>query len=172
MELMRELVKRGDKMKLLIEHMNEKTANEILNWKYEKPYDFYNSEITDEGLKEILEGSYYALVDQFKELIGFLCIGENAQVPIGNQFGVYTDDFVDIGLGMNPKLVGKGNGFQFFQFIIKYIEENYKSVPIRLTVAKFNLRAIHLYKKLGFVMENEFSTDYAEFITMVKKDNL
>ncbi|TQR19432.1 GNAT family N-acetyltransferase [Psychrobacillus vulpis] len=159
-------------MKLFIEKMNEKMANDILNWKYDKPYDFYNNELTDEEMKERLDGSYFALVDEFNELIGFLCIGETAQVPIGNQFGVYTDNFVDMGLGMNPKLVGKGNGFEFCSFIIKFIEEKYKSTPIRLTVAKFNLRAIHLYEKLGFVMENEFSTDFAEFITMVKKDNL
>jgi len=159
-------------MKLFIENMNGKMANDILNWKYDKPYDFYNNELTEEEMMERLDGSYYALVDEFKDLIGFFCIGETAQVPIGNQFGVYTEDFVDMGLGMNPKLVGKGNGFDFCSFIIKFIEENYKSTPIRLTVAKFNLRATHLYEKLGFVMENEFSTDFAEFITMVKKDNL
>lgn len=157
-------------MKLFIENMNGEWANDILKWKYDKPYDFYNNEITDEAMKEMLDGSYYALVDEFNELIGFFCIGANAQVPIGNRFGVYTDDFVDMGLGMNPNLIGKGNGFEFCSFIVKFIEENYNSIPIRLTVAKFNLRAIHLYEKLGFVLENEFKTDFAEFITMVKKD--
>lgn len=159
-------------MKLFMENMNREIAIDILNWKYDKPYDFYNNEITDEMMKELLDGSYYALVSEFKELIGFFCIGKNAQVPIGNRFGAYIDDFVDMGLGMNPNLVGKGNGFEFCSFIINFIEENYKSTPIRLTVAKFNLRAIHLYEKLGFVLENEFSTVFTEFITMVKKDNL
>lgn len=73
---------------------------------------------------------------------------------------------------MNPKLVGKGNGFEFCSFILRYIEEKYKGTPIRLTVAKFNQRAIHLYEKHGFVMKNKFSTGFAEFITMVKKDNI
>ncbi|AWE07372.1 GNAT family N-acetyltransferase [Lysinibacillus sp. 2017] len=156
-------------MKLYIENLNGNMANEILNWKYDKPYDFYNNEVTDEAMKEILDGSYYAIVDELKELIGFFCMGENAQVPIGKQFGVYIEDFVDMGLGMNPNLVGRGNGYEFCSFIIKFIQENCKSTPIRLTVAKFNLRAIHLYEKLGFVAENEFSTDFAEFMTMVKK---
>ena len=159
-------------MKLFIENMNREMANDILNWKYDPPYDFYNNEITEEAMMEILNGSYYALVNEFKEIIGFFCIGENAQVPIGNQFGVYTEDLVDMGLGMKPNLVGKGNGFEFCSYIVRFIEENYQSTPIRLTVAKFNRRAIHLYEKLGFVLENEFSTDFAEFITMVKKDNL
>ena len=158
-------------MKLFIENMNGEIANDILNWKYDKPYDFYNNEITEEAMKEILDGSYYALVDEFKELIGFFCIGENAQVPIGKRFGVYTEDFIDMGLGMNPNLVGKGSGFEFCSFIVKFIEGNYTSIPIRLTVAKFNRRAIHLYEKLGFVLGKEFSTDFTEFITMVKKDD-
>ena len=157
-------------MKLYIEHMNEETATNILNWQYEKPYDFYNNEVTDEAMQELLDGTYYVLVDELKELIGFYCIGKSAQVPIGNRFGVYLDDYVDMGLGMNPNLVGKGNGFEFCSYIMKFIEENYQDTPIRLTVAKFNQRAIHLYEKLGFVLEHEFSTDFAEFITMVKKD--
>ena len=83
-------------MELFIRNMNKRMANDILNWKYDKPYDFYNNEVTDESMKEILDGSYYALVDEFKELIGFFCVGKNAQVPIGNRFGVYTEDLVDI----------------------------------------------------------------------------
>lgn len=164
---------RGDlHMQLVIEKMKEGMANSILDWKYEKPYDFYNNERSDEALEELLDGSYYALVDEWKVLIGFFCIGKNAQVPIGNRFGVYTGDFVDMGIGMNPHLVCKGNGFEFCTYVIQYIEENYKNTPIRLTVAKFNQRAIHLYRKLGFVQVAEFSSEVAEFITMVKEDDV
>ena len=159
-------------MKLFIENMTENIVHDLLNWKYEKPYDFYNNDLTDEEVKERLDGSYYALVDERKELVGFFCIGETAQVPKGKQFGVYKDDFVDIGLGMNPKQIGKGNGVEFFSFILRTIEEKFKGTPIRLTVAKFNQRAIHLYTKLGFVMETEFNTDFAEFFTMVRKSRL
>lgn len=156
-------------MQLFIEKVNELTAKDILNWHYDKPYDFYNNELTGEEMKEMLNGSYYVLVNTEKEIFGFFCIGESAQVPVGKQFGAYTDDFVDMGLGMNPKFTGKGNGFAFCSFILRYIDENFKDTPIRLTVAKFNKRAIHLYEKLGFVMKSEFRTDLTEFITMVKK---
>jgi len=155
-------------MNVSVEKMNEKIATEIVGWKYTAPYDFYNNEQSDESIKELLEGSYYALVNQNKEIVGFFCIGTSAQVPAGNQYEVYKKDFVDMGLGMNPKLIGHGNGFRFCKIVLTYIEVNYKDIPIRLTVAKFNERAIHLYKKLGFVKQNEFNTDYAEFITMVK----
>jgi len=158
-------------MKLFIENMNEEIVKDILSWEYKKPYDFYNSELTDEDMKERLDGSYFALVNDNKEIFGFFCTGENAQVPVGKKSGVYSDDSIDMGLGMNPNSVGKGNGFEFCSIILRYIEKNYKGTPIRLTVAKFNLRAIHLYEKLGFVKKDEFSTDFAEFMTMVKKTN-
>ncbi|MDF2788980.1 MAG: family N-acetyltransferase [Neobacillus sp.] len=48
-------------------------------------------------------------------------------------------------------------------------EETYGLNAIRLTVAIFNQRAIHLYTKLGFVKKVEFNRDTTEFITMVKK---
>lgn len=52
--------------------MNEEIAKDILSWEYEKPYDFYNNELTDEEMKERLDGSYYALVNDKKEVFGFL----------------------------------------------------------------------------------------------------
>ena len=57
-------------MKLLIENMNEEIAKEILSWEYEKPYDFYNNELTDEAVNELLDGSYYAQVTMRKFLLG------------------------------------------------------------------------------------------------------
>lgn len=156
-------------MNLHIEKMTENNAKHILSWKYEKPYDFYNNDVTEENLKEMQDGSYYALLNGQNDVVGFFCIGKNAQVPIGHQFGVYVDDFIDMGLGMHPSLVGKGNGTAFCTYILQYIKEQYIGTPIRLTVAIFNKRAIHLYEKLGFVSVAEFTTHSTEFMTMIKK---
>ena len=150
--------------------MSRQFATAILQWEYDAPYDFYNSELNDEGLEELLEGSYCALVDSSNNLVGFFCTGKSAQVPIGNQFGVYKEDFIDMGLGMHPKLVGKGNGFEFCSIIMNYLKGNYEEKPLRLTVAKFNRRATCLYEKLGFVYDNEFRNDTTAFITMVNRD--
>ena len=154
-------------MNLQIEKMSENNAKYILTWKYEKPYDFYNNDVTAENLKEMQDGSYYALLNAQNDVVGFFCIGENAQVPIGHQLGVYVDDFVDMGLGMHPNLIGKGNGTAFCSNIIQFIEKYYVGKPIRLTVAKFNKRAIHLYEKLGFVKVAEFTSNTTEFMTMI-----
>ena len=155
-------------MQLLVRNLTEEYAKQILNWKYEAPYDFYNNEETSESLNELLETPYYAVLNQDHELVGFFCIGSAAQVPFGSTVGAYNEDMRDIGIGMNPALTGQGNGAHFFSFILSYIQETYQLDAIRLTVANFNQRAIHLYTKLGFVKKVEFNRDTTEFITMVK----
>lgn len=157
-------------MKLSVGKLDEDLADEILNWKYDRPFDFYNNEETAEAKRELLDGSYSALRDGSGELVGFFCIGASARVPAGNQFDVYPEGFVDMGLGMHPKLVGKGHGFAFCSFIIGHIEGKHTGTPIRLTVATFNRRAIHLYEKLGFVSVDEFRTDASRYMTMVRKN--
>lgn len=157
-------------MQLFVRQMDEAMATDILDWQYDKPYDFYNNEQTEDAMNEILDGSYYTIVDGSNALIGFFCMGADAKVPAGNQFGVYDEDLVDMGVGMNPNLVGKGNGFEFCTYVIQFIRQQPNNPSIRLTVATFNERAIHLYKKLGFVAEKNFSTGSTAFMTMVKKD--
>lgn len=158
-------------MQLFIDQMNEEASNDILTWQYDRPYDFYNNERTDEALQEILDGSYYRMNDENNVLIGFFCIGANAKVPAGNEFGVYNEDLVDMGVGMNPTYVGKGNGFEFCMHVIRFIQEHYPNKAIRLTVATFNERAIHLYEKLGFVSEEKFQTLFAQFQTMIRREH-
>lgn len=156
-------------MKLQKVGMTKKIAEEIAGWNYEPPYDFYNNEPSDSEVAELLNGTYYAVLTEDEETFGFFCIGKSAQVPSGKRYGVYEDSCIDMGLGMNPHHVGKGNGMKFILFVLFSIEETYQELPMRLTVAAFNKRAIHLYKKLGFASSKQFNTDSAPFITMVKK---
>jgi [ribosomal protein S18]-alanine N-acetyltransferase len=156
-------------MKLFMKEMTEEFAIEILQWKYKSPYDFYNNKLSQEGLEELLHYQYFAVTDQDNILVAFYCIGQAAQVPKGNDFGVYTEDLIDIGLGIRSDLTGLGKGNIFFKFIIESIKDLTKTSAFRLTVAKFNKRAIRLYEKFGFVKIDEFYTIRAEFITMVKK---
>lgn len=154
-------------MQLFIRNMSENYAVQMLNWKYDAPYDFYNNELNTESIKEILENSYYVVLDYNDKLVGFFCIGSSAQVPVGSQFDAYSKNFIDIGIGMKPELTGQGFGFTFFSLILHYIDENFEDVPFRLTVAKFNQRAIHLYEKLGFYKKMEFTIGSTVFITMI-----
>lgn len=153
-------------MKLTAINMNETFASEILSWRYDPPYDFYNNESGAEEIQELLENNYSVVLSQNRELIGFFCAGTSAQVPLGAKVGAYAEKIIDIGLGMNSTFTGKGNGSLFFSFVLNSLSKIYGDVPVRLTVATFNKRAIHLYEKYGFTKEKEFMTDFAEFQTM------
>ncbi|PKG25649.1 GNAT family N-acetyltransferase [Niallia nealsonii] len=152
--------------------VNEKTAAYILSWRYPSPYDLYNDTGEEESLKEFLENPYFAVINEMDEIIGFYCIGYSAQVPNGYLFGVYEEGYLDIGLGMKPELIGKGYGASFLAFILYLIEKKYGRVPLRLTVATFNERAIHLYEKFGFAKRMMFDDMITTFQTMVKEDDL
>lgn len=137
--------------------MTEQAARQILSWTYPPPYDLYNGELTEEGLKEFAENPYYAIHNQDKELVGFYCKGFAAQVPIGYFFSAYPEGYMDIGLGMRPDLTGKGKGTEFLTCIMSTLEQEERPEPLRLTVAEFNKRAIALYEKIGFQKVSEFA---------------
>ena len=155
-------------MQLFIQKMSRNEAVEILNWKYSAPYDFYNNEENEESIKELLGSSYSVVVDENGQLIGFFCIGDSAQVPAGTLYGAYSEECIDIGLGMKPELTGQGLGIAFLSFILGHIHDTNKAVSLRLTVAMFNERAVRLYEKLGFKKKIEFSNGSTVFMTMIK----
>ncbi|QVK18215.1 GNAT family N-acetyltransferase [Mycoplasmatota bacterium] len=139
--------------------MNEKYAREIINWQYEGSLSIYNMEDNQESLDELLSLDYYSVIDVEGNLIGFFCTKEAAIVPYGNTFHVYDKtDYLDIGFGMNPKLIGKGKGYSLFQFGLNYFKKNYNVNQFRLTVLDFNHKAIHIYNKSGFEFENQFKS--------------
>ncbi|SDW21787.1 GNAT family N-acetyltransferase [Paenibacillus sp. CF384] len=131
-------------MKLYTDKMSKDAASDILGWRYDEPYDFYNNELSPEAGNEMLEGLYFSVFDIDKRLIGFFCLGIAAQVP--NDIYTYSQAYMDTGIGMRPEYTGQGNGTSFLTFVLSYIDNNFEILPKRLTVAKFNQRAICLYK--------------------------
>lgn len=138
--------------------MKEIFAKIISNWVYKQPFSVYNMDGTKEDEEELLTQNYYVVVNEFDDIFGFFCIGLSAQVPYGNKFNVYNDkNYLDIGLGMNPKYIGQGMGNWFLNFGLTYFEKKYQNNKFRLTVLDFNERAIHLYHNNGFKISNYFN---------------
>ncbi|WP_214875083.1 GNAT family N-acetyltransferase [Exiguobacterium sp. CH10] len=136
-------------------------AGQIQEWTYGAPYDFYNQSPSEEGIDELM--TYQAMLEDH-ELIGFYCIGAVAQVP--NSTYPYSSDFTDIGFGMRPDLTGKGYGKSFVTYVMERAAE--RGGPLRLTVASFNERAIHLYETLGFHTITSFERSEVPFQVMVR----
>jgi len=141
-------------------------ATAILKWTYPPPYDFYNIETSEEAYAELLDGSYQAVIAQ-TQLVGFFCTGQSAQVPSGRPLGLYRDDYLDLGLGRQPELTGQGTGFIFCSFVLDTVKAQ-STLPLRLTVASFNERAIHLNEQLGFQRQVTFPTTSATFLIMTQ----
>lgn len=145
-------------------------AEKIANWEYKKPYDIYNINGDEETIKEIIKDEYY-LYSYNDNIIGFFCYGKSARVPNDNNYIYKNENYLDIGIGMNPKLCGKGKGLDFFKKAVETAYEFYEKKKYRLTVAKFNKRAIKVYNKYGFVKEKEFkkniNSSSTNFITML-----
>ncbi|WP_251027573.1 GNAT family N-acetyltransferase [Bacillus sp. ISL-41] len=155
-------------MKLYSRKMTRELALDIINWQYAPPYDLYNNEVTDDAIYELLNDGYTAVEDETGDLIGFYCSGHSAQVPAGRMLGAYTEPAIDVGIGMHPKLTGKGKGYLFFSFVLNELTASGSHSIFRLTVSRFNIRAIKLYEKMGFREKYHFKRDTNEFIIMLK----
>ncbi|MGG2063728.1 GNAT family N-acetyltransferase [Bacillus sp. S14(2024)] len=142
-------------------------AEEINVWQYDEPYELYSFTGAPETLEELLDGTYYGVRNEHNELIGYFCFGDNAQVPGGRDAKLYTGEcVVDIGLGIKPALTGKGLGISFLQAGLQFAKEQFGPEKIRLSVAAFNERAIHLYMKAGFQKKASFMSRGREFLLM------
>jgi len=124
-------------------------ANQISEWIYENEYSIYSFHQTDDTIKELMNGEYYAYIDRYNDLTGYFCFGKSAQIPTIEE-GVYDSQMLDIGLGMKPILCGKGYGCSFVKSGLDFAQGNFDIKRIRLTVATFNTRAIRIYEKIGF----------------------
>lgn len=124
-------------------------ATQISQWTYENEYTIYSFQHNEDTMKELMNGEFYVSLDQYNELTGYFCFGKSAQIPTIEK-EVYNPQILDIGLGMNPSLCGKGYGYVFVKSGLNFAQEKFGNKQIRLTVAAFNTRAIYLYEKLGF----------------------
>lgn len=143
---------------LTIGPLEEVTARMIMQWHYNPPYDIYSFEDHPETLQELLYGNYYGVTQAGRGIIGYYCYGEAAQVPAGLRVGAYPGDRLDFGLGLRPDLCGQGLGLHFVSTGMRYARQ-LTAHPLRLTVAAFNLRAIRVYERAGFVRQLTFTRE-------------
>ena len=160
----------------MIDKIGEVDAIKILFWQYTPPYDWYNLEGCEDCLDELLDQHYYVGKDGSGRLIGFYCYEKSAQVTRGKELGFYQDTtYLDIGLGMNPLFCGQGLGAEFVAEGMRFAKEKFQVHKFRLTVARFNERAIRTYEKVGFVKVGSFirelSSEKTCFDVMIYEEN-
>lgn len=146
-------------------------AREFVNWKYDSPYDIYNCppDEVDSAVQYNIDpkNNVYAMFDQGDDLIGYCSYGQDAQVPGGD----YSEEALDIGMMIKPKLTGRGLGAGFAEDVIKNGVGKYAPKKLRVTIVAFNKRAMRVWEKEGFQQTQSFErdSDGMEFVVMIKE---
>jgi ribosomal-protein-alanine N-acetyltransferase len=122
--------------------MTQAEAVVVAAWHYPGDYAFYDADSLPEGLAELLDPArrgdeYFAARGRDGRLEGFVQLEA-------------AGDGVEIGLGLRPDLTGRGLGLAFTAAAIELAEQR-GAERIVLVVAAFNLRAIRVYERAGFV---------------------
>ncbi|MBF0709114.1 GNAT family N-acetyltransferase [Alkalihalobacillus hwajinpoensis] len=146
--------------------ISQEEVERIISWNYDGVYSFYNMDEDLEDLKEFREDAAsnenYWSVYQRDHLIGFFSFHE------------HEDNHIEIGLGMCPDNVGKGEGFSFLEAGLQKAVELYRPTSFGMAVAEFNKRAIKVYQRAGFQITHLFmqQTNGREFQFVEMKKNL
>ena len=128
--------------------MSQEDAGAIAPWSYEPPYDFYDWSADEDDLAELLDPalrgqSYFSARDATGRLIGFFDFRLEGAV-------------VRVGLGLRPDVTGRGLGQSFLEAGLAFAREQFVPIHFTLRVADFNLRAIKVYERAGFVTTRSF----------------
>ena len=145
-------------------------AEVISHWRYSGPYVFYDGPIgrESESARYMLDSRnrFYA-VRRASTLVGFCSFGFDGRVA-----GVkYDDDALDIGAGMNPGLVGNGDGRAFLRAVVQHATRNLKALRLRATVASWNERALRASRSVGFNPVSTFRTQLGIEFTVLVRDS-
>ncbi|HEV2106897.1 MAG TPA: GNAT family protein [Thermomicrobiales bacterium] len=145
-----------------IRPLTEVDAKQVCTWRYPDPYAFYD--IGESNLAELLDPAhnYIAVEDEAGALAGFFTFGQNARVIGAQRSRLYSAPALDIGLGMRPDVTGRGNGLRFVRAGLVFAAERFRPRMLRLVVAAFNIRAIRVYDRAGFVAGPTFTSPVRE----------
>ena len=131
-------------------------AEAILSWRFEPEYDYYNVKPKNRErlLREFLEprNSYYSMLDENDQMLAYCCYGRSARVYGGD----YSVEALDMGLTMRPNMTGQGFGSSFAKAVVEHGIRKFSPGLLRVTIARFNERAIRVWEKNDFVVCSEF----------------
>jgi hypothetical protein len=96
-------------MMITIKPMSERDAEEIATWRYPVPYSMYD--LTKDHIPVLVNAKnrYFSVRDGPGQLMGYCCFGGEARV-LGGKYTGNDAEVLDVGLGMKPEKVGKGQG--------------------------------------------------------------
>lgn len=79
--------------------------------------------------------------------VGFFCVGAATRVPRLDP----DPEMLDVGVGMDPRLVGQGSGRAFGTVVLDHLGRRYPGQPLRAVIQSWNVRSQRFAARLGFV---------------------
>jgi ribosomal-protein-alanine N-acetyltransferase len=130
----------------------------VSSWRYPEPYAAYDLDPWDRKVLAGLlraENQYHAILRQSEDqIVGFICLGEDARVPGWD----YDGSALDFGMGLRPDLTGRGQGSLYLAAVLSHLKQSAPAKILRATVAGWNQRAIRMCERAGFRMIAKFTT--------------
>jgi [ribosomal protein S18]-alanine N-acetyltransferase len=124
--------------------MSQAEAEAVAGWRYPGDYAFYDADSVEGGADELLDPAQRG--DRL-----FTARGEDGGVEGFVELKPDPGGGVEIGLGLRPDLTGRGLGTAFTLAAVELARERRGARRVTLAVAAFNLRAITVYRRVGFV---------------------
>jgi L-amino acid N-acyltransferase YncA len=123
-------------------------AQLIATWQYDGGWSVYDLDSAGPLLDDL---SCYHAVLADERLVGFCCTGTAARIP-----GM-TDEpgILDVGMGMDPALVGQGHGAAFGSAVLSHLTAQHPNHTMRVVIQSWNARSVRLAHQLGFAHAGE-----------------
>jgi [ribosomal protein S18]-alanine N-acetyltransferase len=130
-------------MRFAIRPLTQADAEAVAAWRYPGEYAFYDFTSEPDDLALVLDparrgDAFHAADGEDGALAGFFQVEQR-------------DQSVELGLGLRPDLCGRGLGEGFTQVGVDLVRRLHGPVRLMLAVAAFNVRAITVYERCGFV---------------------
>lgn len=123
-------------MNFSFQPMTQQEAAEIAEWRYEDvcvaPLLGRNDDFT--AMSEL-------------DVVGYCSFGRNAMIP---RF-LDEEHFVGVAWGLQPDLVGHGNGRKFIESVVAFGTERYRPRVLQACIKESNARSLRAAKNAGFI---------------------
>jgi RimJ/RimL family protein N-acetyltransferase len=145
---------------LHVRALTHQDAASIAAWRYDGRWASYDLASSD-ALVDELE-LYSAIVDAAGALHGFFCVGAAARVP-----ELEPDArFLDVGIGLDPALVGKGWGDALGRLVMRHLDEIHPTLRLRAVVQSWNERSLKVARRLGFSEVGRHASNGLEYTVL------
>lgn len=135
----------------VLDVLTEKHAKEVCDWAYENEYSVYNFS----DWETVLNNGWDLAIKDKRER-EFMSITTNNQLIAYGRIST-KEDKAFIGIGLKPRLCGKGHGKRIITLLVKEALKRYPQHIIALEVRYFNIRALKCYEKVGFEVQDQYT---------------